>query len=153
MLCNIVCLASIPCHSNDSLLRLNKNPSELTHLHLKQFTENWRHSHILQTVSTAWYRDIAWRLFVGHLGPALLNICICNNSPIWLRISTAWCRDIAWRLFVGHLGPTLWPFCKLCTTQMVGVRFPSWDREAFLNFIPYWISSQADRIIFHYSIW
>ena len=72
--------------------------------------------------------------------------CDCNCRSIsstnhkqltcdhWLRVSTAWCRDISWRLFVGHPGLALWPFCKLCTFLMVEVRFPSWDREAFLNF-------------------
>ena len=122
------------------------NPSELTHLHLKKLTENWRHSHILKTANTAWVRCKAWKLFVSYPGLALLtHICICNNSPIWLRVGQAWCRDIAWRLFVGHPGPAFWPFCKLCTIRLVEVRFPSWDREAFLNFIPYWISSQVDK--------
>ena len=154
MLCNIDWLASFPSHSNDSLLQLNMNPSERTHLHLKQFTENWRHSHILQTVSSAWCRYMAWKLFVGHPGPALLtHICICNTSPIWLRVSTVRCRDIAWRLFVGHPGPALWPFCKLCTGLMVEVRFPSWDREAFLNFAQLDFFSSGQRRAFYTELY
>ena len=125
-----------------------------THLHLKQFTENWRPSHILQTVSSAWCRYMAWKLFVGHPGPALLtHICICNTSPIWLRVSTVRCRDIAWRLFVGHPGPALWPFCKLCTILMVEVRFPSWDREAFLNFAQLEFFSSGQRRAFYTKLY
>ena len=103
----------------------------------------------------AW--DSAYRRHIGRvengIDPLLTHICICNTSPIWLRVSTVRCRDIAWRLFVGHPGPALWPFCKLCTNLMVEVSFPSWDREAFLNFAQLDFFSSGQRRAFYTELY